>query len=305
MAVMRVAQIAEANGPFTIAERPIPEPGPGQVRIRVQACGVCHSDVITKTGGIPGIKFPIVPGHEIAGVIDALGAGIPGPRSPSGGSASAWALSWFGGNCGYCTSCRRSDFITCAFVKCCRCDPTTAAMPSTWSPRSRPWPRIPDDLNGARCRTTSLRRHHHLQRAAQQRRARGRYRRRAGLGRPRPSRRAIRASSSASAPWPSRGASARHRSPRSSARITTSTTRRRIRRQRSRKLGGARVILATITSATAMSPTIGGLTAARQAAGGGCFRRAHRGRHRRYRHGLRPLGRRLAFGHLDRFPKIR
>jgi D-arabinose 1-dehydrogenase-like Zn-dependent alcohol dehydrogenase len=117
MAVMRVAQIAEANGPFTIAERPIPEPGPGQVRIRVQACGVCHSDVITKTGGIPGIKFPIVPGHEIAGVIDALGAGIPGPPIAQWRVGQRVGVGWFGGNCGYCTSCRRGDFITCAFVR--------------------------------------------------------------------------------------------------------------------------------------------------------------------------------------------
>ena len=87
----------EANGPFAIVERPIPEPGPGQVRIRVQACGVCHSDVITKMGGIPGIKFPIVPGHEIAGVIDALGAGVPGPPIAQWRVGQRVGVGWQGG----------------------------------------------------------------------------------------------------------------------------------------------------------------------------------------------------------------
>ena len=105
---MRVAQIAEANGPLEIVEREIPEPGAGSVRIKVQACGICHSDSFTKEGIWPGIQYPRVPGHEIAGIIDAVGAGVagwtPGQRVGVG---------WHGGHCGYCDSCRRGDFVTC------------------------------------------------------------------------------------------------------------------------------------------------------------------------------------------------
>lgn len=108
MAKMRVVQVARAGGPFELVERDIPEPGPGQVRIRVEACGVCHSDVFAKEGTFPGIRFPIVPGHEVAGVIDAVGPGIVpwqvGQRVGVG---------WYGGHDGYCESCRRGDFITC------------------------------------------------------------------------------------------------------------------------------------------------------------------------------------------------
>jgi alcohol dehydrogenase/propanol-preferring alcohol dehydrogenase len=93
-------------------ERPVPDPGPGEVRIRVEACGICHSDMYAKTGGFPGLKYPIVPGHEIAGVIDAIGAGIadwqPGQRVGVG---------WHGGHCGRCLACRRGDFVDCANLK--------------------------------------------------------------------------------------------------------------------------------------------------------------------------------------------
>src|SRR5579862_9463491 len=73
---MMVVQVPKAGGDFEIVEREIPKPGAGQVRIKVQACGVCHSDVITKDGTLPGIQYPRVPGHEVAGVIDELGAGV-------------------------------------------------------------------------------------------------------------------------------------------------------------------------------------------------------------------------------------
>src|SRR5437588_5257829 len=78
MATMRVVQVPRPNGPFEIVERPIPEPGPGAVRIRVQACGVCHSDSLVKEGAFPGIQYPRVPGHEVAGVVDAVGPGVAG-----------------------------------------------------------------------------------------------------------------------------------------------------------------------------------------------------------------------------------
>jgi D-arabinose 1-dehydrogenase-like Zn-dependent alcohol dehydrogenase len=108
MATMRVAQVARPKGPIEIVERPIPEPGPGKVRIRVQACGICHSDSVVKDGLFPNIQYPRVPGHEVAGVIDAVGQGVvrwkPGQRVGVG---------WFGGNCGYCDFCRRGEFFAC------------------------------------------------------------------------------------------------------------------------------------------------------------------------------------------------
>jgi len=91
-----------------MVEREIPQPGPRQVRIKVQACGLCHSDSFTKDGTWPGITFPRVPGHEIAGVIDAVGAEVPEWRP-----GERVGVGWFGGNCGYCEACRRGDFVTC------------------------------------------------------------------------------------------------------------------------------------------------------------------------------------------------
>ncbi len=75
---MRAVQVSRAGGPFEIVERPIPEPGAGLVRIKVQACGICHSDSVTKDGLLPGIQYPRVPGHEVVGTVDALGAGVAG-----------------------------------------------------------------------------------------------------------------------------------------------------------------------------------------------------------------------------------
>jgi D-arabinose 1-dehydrogenase-like Zn-dependent alcohol dehydrogenase len=108
MASMRVVQVSRPNGPFEIVERQIPEPGAGSVRIKVQACGICHSDSVTKEGSLPGIQYPRVPGHEVVGVINALGAGVtgwaPGQRVGVG---------WHGGYCGRCDPCRRGDFFAC------------------------------------------------------------------------------------------------------------------------------------------------------------------------------------------------
>lgn len=108
MAKMRVVQVSRANGPFEIIEREIPEPGAGWVRVKVQACGICHSDSFTKEGTWPGINYPRVPGHEIAGIVDAVGSGVVGwtPGQHVG-------VGWHGGHCGYCDSCRRGDFVTC------------------------------------------------------------------------------------------------------------------------------------------------------------------------------------------------
>lgn len=111
---MKAAQIFQPGADFQIVEREIPEPGPGHVRIRVQACGVCHSDVLTKEGSWPGIQYPRVPGHEVAGIIDELGPGV-----------SAWkngqrvGVGWHGGQDGTCRECRRGDFRNCRNVKIC------------------------------------------------------------------------------------------------------------------------------------------------------------------------------------------
>jgi alcohol dehydrogenase/propanol-preferring alcohol dehydrogenase len=108
MAKMRAVQVREAKGAFEVVEREIPEPGPGQVRIKVYACGICHSDAYTKEGIFPNIRYPRVPGHEVAGVIDAMGAGVPGWRV-----GQRAGVGWHGGHCGYCDSCRRGDFVLC------------------------------------------------------------------------------------------------------------------------------------------------------------------------------------------------
>jgi D-arabinose 1-dehydrogenase-like Zn-dependent alcohol dehydrogenase len=108
MSTMRVVQVARPDGPLEIVERPIPEPGANEVRIKVEACGVCHSDTFTKKAMFPGIALPRVPGHEVIGRVDALGAGVPG-----------WAVGdrvgvgWHGGQCGHCDNCRRGDFFAC------------------------------------------------------------------------------------------------------------------------------------------------------------------------------------------------
>ena len=111
-ATMKVAQVPKPGADFQIVEREIPQPGAGHVRIKVQACGVCHSDVLTKEGGLPGIQYPRIPGHEVAGIIDELGVGV-----------SEWkqgqrvGVGWHGGHDGTCLSCRRGDFNNCHNLK--------------------------------------------------------------------------------------------------------------------------------------------------------------------------------------------
>jgi len=108
MPSMKAVQVSKPGGDFEVVERPIPEPGRGQVRIKVEACGICHSDALVKEGHWPGIQYPRVPGHEIAGRIDAVGADVtlwkPGQRVGVG---------WHGGHCFQCDPCRRGDFINC------------------------------------------------------------------------------------------------------------------------------------------------------------------------------------------------
>jgi len=108
MAQMKAVQVSKPGGNFEIVERPIPEPGRAQVRIKVEACGICHSDVLVKEGLWPGLQYPRVPGHEIAGRVDAVGPDVtqwkPGQRVGVG---------WHGGHCFVCDPCRRGDFIHC------------------------------------------------------------------------------------------------------------------------------------------------------------------------------------------------
>jgi D-arabinose 1-dehydrogenase-like Zn-dependent alcohol dehydrogenase len=108
MATMRVVQVPRANGPLEIVERKVPDPSPGTIRVKVLACGICHSDSLVKEGSFPGIQYPRVPGHEVAGVVDAVGSGVegwePGQRVGVG---------WNGGYCGHCDHCRRGDFFAC------------------------------------------------------------------------------------------------------------------------------------------------------------------------------------------------
>jgi D-arabinose 1-dehydrogenase-like Zn-dependent alcohol dehydrogenase len=108
MSRMRAVQVSSANGPFELLVRDTPTPGPRQVRIKVQACGICHSDSFTKMGVFPGIQFPRVPGHEVVGLLDAVGAEVPEWKL-----GARVGVGWHGGHCGHCVSCRRGDFITC------------------------------------------------------------------------------------------------------------------------------------------------------------------------------------------------
>ena len=113
MSTYRVAQVATPNGQLELVEREVPRPGPGHVRIAVEACGVCHSDVFFVNALVPGVRFPVVPGHEIAGRIEEIGEG----------TYSGWqvgervAVGWFGGSCHHCTPCRQGDYIVCENLK--------------------------------------------------------------------------------------------------------------------------------------------------------------------------------------------
>jgi len=108
MATMRVAQVPRPNGPLEIVERPIPEPAAGTVRVKVLACGVCHSDALVKEGTYPGVQYPRVPGHEVAGVIDAVGPGVANWKR-----GERVGVGWNGGYCGHCDQCRRGHFFAC------------------------------------------------------------------------------------------------------------------------------------------------------------------------------------------------
>src|SRR5579859_1434777 len=108
MARMKVVQVEAPNQGLQLVERDVPEPGSRQVRIKVEACGVCHSDMFTVAGLFPGLQYPRVPGHEVVGRIDAVGKDVPDWES-----GMRVGVGWHGGHCGHCARCRRGDFITC------------------------------------------------------------------------------------------------------------------------------------------------------------------------------------------------
>jgi D-arabinose 1-dehydrogenase-like Zn-dependent alcohol dehydrogenase len=109
---MKAAQISRPGGDFEIVEREIPKPSAGEVRVKVLACGVCHSDLFTKEGMWPGIQYPRVPGHEVVGIIDEVGAGVTGWKQ-----GQRAGVGWHGGHDGTCVACRRGDFRNCRNLK--------------------------------------------------------------------------------------------------------------------------------------------------------------------------------------------
>ena len=106
--MMRAVQVSRPNGPFELTEREVPEPGPGQVRIQVEACGICHSDAYVKGGGFPGLKLPRIPGHEIAGRVDKVG-----PNVTEWKKGDRVGVGWHGGHDFVCNACRKGLFINC------------------------------------------------------------------------------------------------------------------------------------------------------------------------------------------------
>jgi D-arabinose 1-dehydrogenase-like Zn-dependent alcohol dehydrogenase len=111
MRKMKAIEVKQAGGPLEVVERDVPEAGEGHVRIRIQACGICHSDMLTKEGAWPGLTYPRVPGHEIAGVIDSVGANVDGWQV-----GQRVGVGWHGGHCGKCEHCRQGDFVLCKYA---------------------------------------------------------------------------------------------------------------------------------------------------------------------------------------------
>jgi D-arabinose 1-dehydrogenase-like Zn-dependent alcohol dehydrogenase len=105
---MKTVQATKPGGPLELVEREIPNPKPGWVRIKVQACGICHSDMMVKEGHWPGLQYPRVPGHEVAGVVDAPGDGVT-----QWSKGQRVGVGWYGGHCGVCMPCRRGDLVSC------------------------------------------------------------------------------------------------------------------------------------------------------------------------------------------------
>jgi len=141
MSKMRAMIVPKPGGRFRMEERDLPEPGRYEVRIRINACGVCHSDSISVEGRMPGLSYPRIPGHEVIGVIDALGPNVEG--WDVGARAG---VGWFGGSCGYCGHCRRGDAFACENIHGATgltrdggSAPTCRHSPRRWRTFRRPW----------------------------------------------------------------------------------------------------------------------------------------------------------------------
>ena len=109
---MKAIQVSKANGPFEVVERPIPDPADNEVRIKVEACGMCHSDAFVKSGAFPGLQFPRIPGHELAGTVDKVGAKVKPWKN-----GERVGVGWHGGHCFTCNACRKGLFINCENAK--------------------------------------------------------------------------------------------------------------------------------------------------------------------------------------------
>jgi D-arabinose 1-dehydrogenase-like Zn-dependent alcohol dehydrogenase len=109
---MRAVQVSKAGGPFELVEREIPEPGPGTVRVQVESCGICHSDALVRGGAYPGLSLPRIPGHEIAGRVDKVGAEVVEWKK-----GDRVGVGWHGGHCFVCNACRKGLFINCERAK--------------------------------------------------------------------------------------------------------------------------------------------------------------------------------------------
>jgi D-arabinose 1-dehydrogenase-like Zn-dependent alcohol dehydrogenase len=105
---MKAVQVSKPNGPFEVVSRDVRDPGPGEIRIKIEACGVCHSDAVTRSGTYPGLTLPRVPGHEIAGRVDAVGANVTAWKA-----GDRVGVGWHGGHCFQCNACRKGLFINC------------------------------------------------------------------------------------------------------------------------------------------------------------------------------------------------
>jgi D-arabinose 1-dehydrogenase-like Zn-dependent alcohol dehydrogenase len=134
--------VPEAKAPFETVEREIPEPVPGSVRIKVQACGICHSDSYTKDGLMPGIQYPRVPGHEVIGIIDAVGANVRGWAA-----GQRVGVGWHGGNCGYCDTCRRGDPFACETESLVTGITSDGGYADYMVARAETLARVPEDLS--------------------------------------------------------------------------------------------------------------------------------------------------------------
>jgi D-arabinose 1-dehydrogenase-like Zn-dependent alcohol dehydrogenase len=108
MAKMKAVQVSKPNGPFEVVERDVRDPGPGEIRVKVEACGICHSDALTRSGAYPGLTLPRIPGHEIAGRVDAVGANVTAWKA-----GDRVGVGWHGGHCFQCNACRKGLFINC------------------------------------------------------------------------------------------------------------------------------------------------------------------------------------------------